>query len=147
MPEIRKHKILPHGAKEIYSLVMDIEKYPEFLPWAKNAKIVEIISPDNLHADLMIDFKGFLKKYRSDVEHKYQDNIYKIDVHAISGPFKKLYNHWRIKEIDEKSCEVEFYIDFEFNSKFLTKLIGAIFERANEKIMNAFEERAKDVLK
>jgi len=147
MPEVRKHKKLPYPAKDIYDLVMDIEKYPEFLPWCKNAKITETISVDNLHADLLINFKGFLKKYRSNVDHRLENGTYKIDVTAISGPFKKLHNHWKITEIDDKSCDVEFYIDFEFDSKILTKLIGVIFERANEKVMGAFEERAKENIK
>lgn len=145
MPEVRKHKKLPYSAKNIYDLVMDIERYPEFLPWCKNAKIIEEISVNNLHADLLIHFKGFLKKYRSDVAHNFKDGVYEINVNAISGPFKKLHNIWRIKEIDDRNCDVEFYIDFEFDSKILTKLIGVIFERANEKVMGAFEERAKEV--
>ena len=146
MPEIRKHKILPFSASKINDLIMDVEKYPEFLPWCKNARIIEVISKNNIHVDLMINFKGFLKKYRSDITDLKDDKTYKIDVHAISGPFKRLYNHWRITEINDNEAEVEFYIDFEFNSKILTKIIGAIFERANEKIMSAFEKRARDVL-
>jgi len=147
MPEVKKHKKLPYSAKDIYDLVMDIEEYPQFLPWCKNAKIIEALSVNNLHADLLINFKGFLKRYRSSVEHGSDNGVYKIDVNAISGPFKKLHNHWKIIEIDDKSCDVEFYIDFEFDSKILTKLIGVIFERANEKVMGAFEERAKEVIK
>ncbi|MBL6664974.1 MAG: type II toxin-antitoxin system RatA family toxin [Rickettsiales bacterium] len=146
MPEVRQHKKLPYLAKDIYNLVMDIEKYPEFLPWCKHAKIIEEISVNNLHADLLINFKGFVKKYRSDIAHNFDNGVYAIDVHAISGPFKKLYNHWRITEIDEQNCDVEFYIDFEFDSKIFTALIGVIFEKANEKVMGAFEERAKDIL-
>ena len=145
MPEVKKHKKLPYSAKNIYDLVMDIEQYPTFLPWCKHAKIIDKISVNNLHADLLINFKGFLKKYRSDVTHTINDNIYTIDVNAISGPFKKLYNHWKISVIDDQSCDVEFYIDFEFDSKILTKLIGVIFEKANEKVMGAFEERAKEI--
>lgn len=145
MPEVRKHKTLPYPAKDIYDLVMDIEKYPIFLPWCKNAKICDVSSKNNLCADLLINFKGFLKKYRSNVDHDFKDGIYKIDVNAISGPFKRLHNHWKISKIDDNNCDVEFYIDFEFDSKILTKLIGVIFERANEKVMGAFEQRAKDL--
>ena len=124
---------------------MDIEKYPQFLPWCKDARIVEKLSTNNLHADLLINFKGFLKKYRSDVLSRVENNIYFVDVHAIEGPFQKLNSHWIIKEIDEKNCEVEFFVDFEFNSSLLSKMIGAIFERANNKMMQAFEDRAKEI--
>ena len=145
MTEVRKHKKLPYLAKDIYDLVMDIERYPEFLPWCKNAKIISELSVNNLHADLLINFKGFLKKYRSDVVHNVEGDVYSVSTHAISGPFKRLYSNWKITPIDDANCDVEFYVDFEFDSKILTKLIGVIFERANEKVMNAFEERAKEV--
>jgi coenzyme Q-binding protein COQ10 len=147
MPALKQTKILPYKAKQIYELVMDIEKYPEFLPWCKKAKIIEIISDENLRADLLVNFKSFFEKYRSDVIHKKTaQNIYFVDVVAIEGPFKKLINQWKIRDLENGECEVEFFIDFEFNSIFLTKLIGSIFEKAAQKMMAAFEERARQIL-
>jgi coenzyme Q-binding protein COQ10 len=147
MPCLTQTKILPYSAKQIYLLVMDIEKYPEFLPWCKQAKIIEKISNENLRADLLINFKNFFEKYRSDVKHgKNGDNLYFVDVVAIEGPFKKLVNQWKFRDLENGKCEVEFFIDFEFNSFFLTKMLGGIFERAAEKMMTAFETRAADIL-
>lgn len=145
MPSINQRKNLSYSAKNIYDLVIDIEKYPQFLPWCKDAKIVEKLSGNNLHADLLINFKGFLKKYRSDVLSKNENGTYFVDVHAIEGPFKKLNSHWIIRQIDEKNCEVEFFVDFEFNPSLLSKIAGAIFEKANQKMMQAFEQRAKEI--
>jgi len=146
MPTLTQTKTLPHSAKKMHDLVMDIEKYPEFLPWCKQAKIVEIISAENLRADLLINFKSFFEKYRSDVKHgKKAEGLYFVDVVAIEGPFKKLVNKWEFHEIAEEKCEVKFFIEFQFNSFFLEKMLGAIFERATEKMMNAFEERAKEI--
>jgi coenzyme Q-binding protein COQ10 len=145
MPSLTQKKILPYSAKEIYDLVIDIEKYPQFLPWCKNAKITEVISSENLHADLLINFKNFFEKYTSNVEHKKIEDDYQVNVVAIKGPFKSLVNIWKIRQIEEKKCEVEFFIEFEFNSIFLTKMIGAIFEKATEKMMTAFEKRAQDL--
>jgi len=143
MPKFSEKKILPHSAKKLYSLVMDIEKYPEFLPWCKSAKIIEIISANNLRADLLINFKGFFEKYRSDVKHgKTENSDYFVDVVAIEGPFKKLINQWKITDLKNGSCEIEFFIDFEFNSVILSKVIGVIFEKATHKMMSAFEDRA-----
>jgi coenzyme Q-binding protein COQ10 len=143
MPKFSEKKILPHSAKKLYSLVMDIEKYPEFLPWCKSAKIIEIISANNLRADLLINFKGFFEKYRSDVKHgKTENSDYFVDVVAIEGPFKKLINQWKISDLKNGSCEIEFLIDFEFNSVILSKVIGVIFEKATHKMMSAFEDRA-----
>jgi coenzyme Q-binding protein COQ10 len=144
MPSLTQLKTLPYSANQMQSLVMDIEKYPEFLPWCKQAKIVEKISADNLRADLLINFKNFFEKYRSDVKHgRNSDGGHFIDVVAIEGPFKKLINQWKFRDLEDGKCQVEFFIEFEFNSIFLTKMIGTIFERAAEKMMLAFEERAK----
>jgi len=148
MPNLTQVKTLPHSASNMYSLVMDIEKYPEFLPWCKGAKITKIISEENLEADLLINFKNFFEKYSSDVAHgKNSDGSYYVNVTAIRGPFKNLVNRWKFREIAEKKCEVEFFLDFEFNSFLLTKMIGAIFERAAQKMMEAFEIRACDLHK
>jgi coenzyme Q-binding protein COQ10 len=144
MPSITQSRTLPHKASHLYDLVMDIEKYPEFLPWCRQAKIVKKISDENLQADLLINFKNFFEKYRSDVKHGESSvGAYFVDVVAIEGPFKKLVNKWEIREVGNDKCEVKFFIEFEFNSIFLTKMIGGIFERATEKMMMAFEERAK----
>ncbi len=144
MPSLTQLKTLPYSADQMQSLVMDIEKYPEFLPWCKQAKIVEKISADNLRADLLINFKSFFEKYRSDVKHgRSNDGRHFIDVVAIEGPFKKLVNQWKFRDLEDGRCQVEFFIEFEFNSIFLTKMIGTIFEKAAEKMMLAFEERAK----
>jgi coenzyme Q-binding protein COQ10 len=125
---------------------MDIEKYPQFLPWCKQTKIVKIISNKNLQADVLVNFKNFFEKYRSDVKHgQNPDGSYFIDVVAIEGPFKSLVNKWKFRDAGNNKCEVEFFIDFEFNSFFLSKMLGVIFEKAAEKMMNAFEERAAEI--
>jgi coenzyme Q-binding protein COQ10 len=64
---------------------------------------------------------------------------------AIQGPFKSLVNKWKFRELDGGKCEVEFFIEFEFNSVFLTKMIGGIFAKAAEKMMTAFETRAAEI--
>jgi coenzyme Q-binding protein COQ10 len=143
MPTLTQTKTLPYSAKKMYDLVMDIEKYPEFLPWCKQAKIVEKISEENLRADLLINFKSLFEKYRSDVKHgNPASGHYFIDVVAIEGPFKKLVNQWQFRDLENGECEVKFFIEFEFNSIFLTKILSPIFEKAAEKMMAAFEERA-----
>lgn len=146
MPTLKQIKTLSFPAQHLFEIVMDIEKYPQFLPWCKQAKIIREISSHNLEADLLINFKNFFEKYRSDVKHgKNSDNSYFVDVVAIQGPFKKLVNQWKFREIEDGKCEIEFFIEFEFNSIFLTKILGTIFERATEKMMDAFENRAREL--
>ena len=146
MPVLKQIKTLPYSAQKIYELVMDIEKYPEFLPWCKQAKIIQEISKQNLHADLLINFKSFFEKYRSNVSHgKSGLNAYFVDVVAIEGPFKKLVNQWQFRDLENGECEVKFFIEFEFNSILLTKMLSPIFKKAAEKMMAAFEERAEKI--
>ena len=114
MPKIVETKIMNFSAKEIYDLVIDVENYSEFLPWCKQAKIIEEISKQNLHADLLINFKSFFEKYRSNVSHgKSGLNAYFVDVVAIEGPFKKLVNQWQFRDLENGECEVKFFIEFD----------------------------------
>ncbi len=146
MPSLRQTKTLPFPAKLLFDLVMDIEKYPQFLPWCKQTKIVRQISENNLEADLLVSFKNFFEKYRSDVKYgKNSESLYFVDVVAIQGPFKKLVNQWKFRDLENGKCEIEFFIDFEFNSFLLSKMLGGIFERATEKMMQSFEERARQL--
>lgn len=156
MPKFSQNKNLPYSAKQIHDLVMDIEKYPEFLPWCKQTKIVEHISNHELTADLLVSFKGMFEKYRSQVCYGYEaaqgleaegeskgKSFYFVNTKAIQGPFKNLFSSWKIFEIDENSCHVEFFLDFQFNSFLLEKMIGGVFEKAALKMMESFEVRAQ----
>jgi coenzyme Q-binding protein COQ10 len=146
MPSFKTTKTLPYPAKHLYDIVMDIEKYPEFLPWCKQAKITKINSDSNLEAILLINFKNFFEKYTSSITHGLNESGYFVNVEAIEGPFKNLINQWRLQDT-KNGCMVEFHIDFQFNSFLLEKMIGAIFEKATLKMMGAFEVRANDIIK
>lgn len=144
MPSFKQSKILPYSAKQMFDLVIDIEKYSEFLPWCKNARIISKISLENIQAELLINFKNFFEKYTSDVQFAMLENgEYFVDVVAIKGPFKSLINKWQFIPMDQNQCLVEFYLEFEFNSKILSKMFSAIFHNATQKMMSAFEDRAK----
>ncbi len=144
MTNFKESKILPHSASQIFDLVMDIEKYPQFLPWCKIAKITEIIDHQTLKADLVINFKSFFEKYTSHVSyHKVSDHEFTIKAVAIDGPFKTLITKWHIKAIDDQSSQIDFFIDFSFNSIILEKMISSLFEKAAKKMIDAFENRAK----
>lgn len=143
MPKILESKQMQFSAKEIYDLVIDIEKYPEFLPWCSNANICKMINDQQIHADLVINFKGIYEKYTSDVIFKkINDDEFFVEAKAIKGPFKSLINQWKITKIDNHHCLVNFFLEFEFNSLLLSKMLGAIFSSATEKMMHAFENRA-----
>ena len=147
MPAHFERKILPFSSKQMLEMITNIESYPQFLPWCSGAKIIEKIDQENLIASLNISFKGFSQKYISDVKIKKVDSSKSIiEVKAIEGPFKNLINHWQIKELpiknNQSQVEIEFFIDFEFRSIILEKMMALVFEKATEKMIDAFEKRA-----
>jgi len=149
----------PYSKEELFDLVLDIERYPEFLPWCSAARILKR-ERDYITAELVISFKAFREKYISLVKIYEEDNYKEIDVSLIEGPFRHLYNRWRFvdftgekereagepKEIVQ-GTEIHFNIEFIFKSFFLEKLIGAMFEKAAKKMTNAFERRAENLYK
>lgn len=145
MQSFTQEKTINCSAKQMFDLVMDIENYPKFLPWCKNAEIVEKISNNIIHADLYVNFKNIHESYRSEVTFDAEENDFNISVKAISGPFRRLINNWQFNHIDDKNCRINFHVEFEFNSKILTKLIGFVFKDATKKMIKAFEDRAKEI--
>lgn len=146
MTNFSESKTLPYSAKQIFDLVIDIEQYPKFLPWCKIAKITEIIDDKTLKADLVINFKNFFEKYTSEVTYQQiNDDEFYINAVAIDGPFKSLITKWHLKKINNQNSQIDFFIDFSFNSIILEKMISSFFEKAAQKMINAFETRAKDL--
>ena len=146
MPSHTEHKILPYTSKQMLDLVLDIENYPQFLPWCLAGRITKLIDDNHFIADLVISFKAFTQKYTSDVKTaKISENEYKVEVVAIDGPFQNLVNHWRFQDLPnypKPHSKIEFFIDFDFKSKIFGKMIGLVFEKATNKMINAFEKRA-----
>ena len=116
MPSHKERKNLHYTTHKILDLVMDIENYPEFLPWCVGAKITKKIDENNLEADLAVNFKGVFQKYSSKVTlTKIAQDSFEIKAEAINGPFKNLVNIWHIKKCDKTPnlTYVDFFIDFE----------------------------------
>jgi coenzyme Q-binding protein COQ10 len=147
MPKHFEKKIVNFTAKQMYELVADIDNYREFLPWCNDSKIIEITNIDNekktLIADLEIGYKDLVYTYRSNVLLDNQELTIKVDF--VHGPFKNLDNSWIFKKIDDQSCEIEFFIDFELNVGVLNLLISKFFDKAFKKMVNSFENRANQI--
>lgn len=141
MPKHAEKKYLPYGPDQMFDLVADVGRYPEFLPWCRGARVRE--STDSLIvADLIVGFKGITERFTSRVILDRENRI--IDVAYQEGPFKYLENHWEFHE-SEGGCLVDFYVDFEFRSRFLQTMIGAVFTEAVRRMVNAFEARARQI--
>ena len=94
-----------------------------------------------MDADLVISFKLFRERFGSRVVLRPEAK--EIDVSYLDGPFRYLNNYWKFIPIDETTCEVDFFVDFEFKSRTLQALIGLVFDQAMQRIVRAFEERAE----
>ena len=141
MPTHAEKRKLPYTPKQLYLLVSDIEKYPEFLPWCIALRICKRDAAQ-INADMIIGFKVFREKFTTRVS---LDPPYRLDVEYLDGPFKYLNNHWIFNPMGEGVCEIDFYVDFEFKSMILQKAIGVVFNEAVQKMINAFETRAHKI--
>ncbi len=140
MPTHAEKRFLPYTPEQVFDLVADIERYPEFLPWCVGARIRE--RRDNvILGDLLIGWRMVRERFTSRVTLNRPD---RIDVEYTEGPFKYLKNHWAL-ERRPGGCLVDFYVDFEFRSRFLQGVISALFNEAVKRMVSAFEKRAKEL--
>lgn len=138
MPTHAEKRHLPYSQRELFDLVAGVERYPEFLPWCTATRITRHDGA-TFHADLVVQFKMFRERFSSRVTlHPH----HLIDVVYINGPFRYLNNHWRFIEADDGGCIIDFYVDFEFRSRMLQRLIGLLFNEAVHRMVGAFETRA-----
>ena len=145
MPTHAETRIVPYSAEEMYGLIADIASYPEFLPWCAAARIrgtrpLPEGDGEVVEADLVISFKVYRERFGSRVTLR--PAARRIDVEYLDGPFRYLKNHWNFLPRGPEECEVDFFVDFEFRSAILQKLIGIVFHEAMLRIVRAFERRA-----
>jgi coenzyme Q-binding protein COQ10 len=140
MPTHAEQRVLPYTPEQLFALVADIERYPEFLPWCIGARIKER-QPNLVVADLIIGFKVFRERFTSRVV---LDPPGKIDVTYAEGPFRHLDNHWTFERAPE-GCRIGFFVDFEFKSRLMQKVIEVLFSEAVRRMVGAFEKRACDL--
>jgi len=141
MPKYAEKRVLGHTAQQMFELVADVERYPEFLPWCLGTRIT-MRDNTSLDADMLIGFRMIRERFGSHVELDC-DNC-RIDVRYTHGPFRYLVNHWRFLTHGE-GCEVDFSVDFEFRSRLLQKIMGLVFTESVHRMVQAFEARALDV--
>ena len=145
MPKASVKRSIECKKEQLIDLVLDVEKYPLFVPFCLDSKVHEKKEKDNLLlmiADLTIG-KGPLKDtYKSDVRYnKKEDSIY---VTNLDGPLKHLENRWYFKQVN-KITEVSFEVDFELKNDFLNAIMTKSFQFGLDKIADAFEKRAEDL--
>ena len=138
MPGIHQQRVLPFAPEQMFDLVADVKRYPEFLPWVIATRI-QSDSEMEMVADMVVGFKSLRESFTSRVD---KDRPREIAVHYIDGPLSDLDNVWTFRPIDENSCEIDFAVDFQFKNRVFQALAGQYFDRAFRKMVEAFEKRA-----
>ena len=136
-----ERRIIKHTPSDLYNLVADVNKYPEFLPWCLGARIKNE-TKTSFDADLIIGFKIYREIYSSKITLDQKKK--KITVEYKDGPFEYLQNYWLFKE-NQKGCEIDFMVNFQFKSIFLQTLMETLFSEAVKKMVRAFENRANEL--
>ncbi|MRU13822.1 type II toxin-antitoxin system RatA family toxin [Roseovarius sp. A21] len=146
MPSHSESRPLPYSAQQMYDLVADVGNYPKFLPWTAAARVRKVTDQADgskvMEADLVISFKVFRERFGSRVVLWPEDR--KIETEYLDGPFKYMRSNWRFEE-DGDGCVVHFDVDFEFKNMILQKAAGLFFYEAMQRIVRAFESRAKEL--
>jgi coenzyme Q-binding protein COQ10 len=137
MPTHAEKRVLRYTPEQLFDLVADVRRYPEFLPWCVGSRILSR-TENELTADLTIGFKMFRESFRS---HVLLERPHHIHVRYLNGPFRYLNNHWRFNP-HPQGTEVQFFVDFEFRSRLLQMVIGTVFNEAVRLMVRAFERRA-----
>jgi len=140
MPTHAERQVVPYTPEQLFDLVADVGKYPQFLPWCIGAR-VRGVSETGLVADLTIGFGPFRESFTSRVT---LDRPRRVNVRYENGPFRYLNNQWDFHP-HENGTEVAFFVDFEFRSRLLQAAIGVVFNEAVRRMVNAFQKRARDV--
>jgi coenzyme Q-binding protein COQ10 len=143
MPTHAEKRVVPFQADQMFHLVAEVERYPEFLPWCVGARI-KSRRENVIHADLIIGFKLVRERFTSRVT--LAEDKSRIDVAYTNGPFRYLDNHW-IFNNQQAGSEIDFFVDFEFRNQMLQGLVGLVFNEAVQRMVSAFESRAYDLYK
>ena len=146
MPSFRTTRRVRHSPVQMFRLVADVEKYPEFLPLCEELRIRRRVQSgegiETLVAEMSVGYKAIRETFTTRVS--LDEPRLRIVVEYVEGPFSFLENRWAFKP-DPLGCMVEFYITYEFKSRMLGMLMGSMFDRAFRKFTEAFEERADKI--
>lgn len=150
MPTFTTERRVPFSAAQMYALVADVERYPEFLPLCTGLKVTSRTTNgdgDALVARMSVGYKSIVESFTTSVQ--LLPAALRIDAKYLDGPFRHLDNHWRFADAPADGGRarsiVHFHITYEFKSPMLSLLVGSMFEQAFRKFAEAFENRARAV--
>jgi coenzyme Q-binding protein COQ10 len=138
MPRHSETRQLPYTPEQMFDLVADVSRYPEFLPWVAAVR-VRSNNPTEMVADLIVGFKALRERFTSRVLKQQPSHIH---VDYLEGPLKHLSNDWKFQPDGQGGTLVDFCVDFAFKNRVFEALAGQVFDTALRRMINAFEERA-----
>jgi coenzyme Q-binding protein COQ10 len=147
MPQFASSRAVRHAAADMFDLVADVERYPEFVPLCRSLKVRKRIpEPEGIEvvvADMTVAYKLISETFTSRIT--LDRPSLQILVEYLEGPFSRMENRWTFRPTGAKSCEVEFFISYEFKSRMLGLLMGSMFDMAFRRFAAAFEKRADEI--
>jgi coenzyme Q-binding protein COQ10 len=146
MPTFETTRTVPHTPRQMFDLVADVERYPEFLPLCEGLTVRSRKERDGrtlLIADMTVGYKAIRETFASQVLLRPDDLV--IEVKYLDGPFRYLDNRWTFTPAGIDGADVHFFIDYEFKSRILGAMMGAMFDRAFRMFTEAFEARAAKI--
>jgi coenzyme Q-binding protein COQ10 len=146
MPELSTTRRVRHAASQMFDLVADVEQYPEFVPLCQSLRVRKRTKEGGkeiIVADMTIAYKLIRETFTSRVTLD-RSNL-EILVEYLEGPFRRLNNTWNFRSVEGRICDVKFFIAYEFRSRTLGLLMGAVFDAAFRRFAAAFERRADQV--
>ena len=144
MRNSKREEIISHSATKIFNIVIDIESYPEYIPWCTRMTIKQR-KKNEIFADMYVKYKFFLaQKFGSHV--KFDKNNLTIETSYIEGPLKDLTTKWKFEEIDNKKSKIFFDVNFEFKNYLHQKVAETFYPLIENKMIDSFKKRAGDSL-
>ncbi|MFC7459328.1 type II toxin-antitoxin system RatA family toxin [Hydrogenophaga defluvii] len=144
MKSVHKSVLLWHSAHEMFTLVTDVDHYPQFLPWCDRASVLETTA-DGVVAQVGIAIGGIRQSFTTRNTHVENQ---RVDLTLVDGPFSQLEGHWRFIPLGDgtqRACKIEFSLDYDFSSQALSALVGPVFDKIASSMVDAFVKRADQV--
>lgn len=141
MYKVNRSALLNYSARQMYDLVVDIERYPEFLNWCSAARIIQRGDKDVV-ASIEISFKGL---HRTFTTRNHMESGRSVRIELVDGPFRTLNGIWQFIELDAGASKIELDLEFDFSSHLLGRFVGPVFSQIANRQLDAFQRRAEQV--
>ncbi|MBY8232209.1 SRPBCC family protein [Vibrio fluvialis] len=141
MKQVSRSALVSFSAYQMFHLVNDVARYPEFLPGCSGSRVIEA-SSEKMVASVDVSKAGISKTFTTSNELNYGESII---MNLVDGPFRTLRGGWYFTPLDEQACKVELKLEFEFSSKMIEMAFGKVFNELTSNMVNAFTKRAKQV--